>query len=154
MQATLTFWVTLAGLLVILFLVLLVFGPRRVDRFFYVHQWAGPGVVLVVTLAVVFQVQGFAGSLHESQIEACERGNPEKVSEVHNLENDAKNIESDIDFALEEAPPSVPRAKYLHKKRRRLERKEEAVKSKIEARAKYAVQPGSVVIDCHAAYPG
>lgn len=149
-----TFWVTLGGLLAILFLVLLIFGPRRVDRFFYQHQWSGPLIVLLVTLAVVFQVQGFAGSLHESQVEACERGNPEKVSEVRNLENDAKNIESDIDFALEEAPPSPPRTIYLAKKRRRLERKEEAIEDKIEARAKYAVELGSVVIDCHAAYPG
>lgn len=154
MHGSATFWLTLGGLLVILFLVLLVFGPSRVDRFFNEHQWAGPLIVLVVTLAVVFQVQGFAGSLHESQVEACQRSNPEKAGELRNLENDAADIETDIAFALDQAPPSGERAHYVATKERHLRRKHKAIASKVEARAKYAVEPGSVVIDCHEAYPG
>lgn len=149
-----TFWLTLGGLLVVLFLVLFMFGPRRVDRFFNEHQWAGPLIVLLVTLAVVFQVQGFASSLHESQVQACERGNPEKESEITNLRNDAHDIRTDINFATREVPPGRARERYIDKKERHLHRKQTAIESKIEARAKYAVEPGSVVIDCNRAYPG
>jgi hypothetical protein len=131
---------------------LLVFGPHRVEAFLNRRQWFLPLLAVVLMLAIFGQLTGIQQGQHDDQVASCERGNVTRVAEVLNLEEDKLGLQADIDFARRVAPPSRALVVYVAKKEERIKGKQKAINSKAASQARYAIEPGSVVIDCEAAF--
>jgi hypothetical protein len=146
--------------LIVLIVGLLVIGggavlaPTGLNEWLNDHRWVLPAVSLLLVVVISLVVGGFSGTIHDAQIGACERRNPEVTSEVENLEHDRTFLRAFRNLAKAVLPPAsseydgIVTATTLA-----IERKSEAIGEKVAGRAQFAVHPGSVVIDCAAAYP-
>lgn len=157
-----------AGLLVVVVAIFVagigLFVPQvGINRFLNEHQWLIPFVALTFVVVIYVEVAGAAGRLHGDQVEACERRNPEVVSEVKNLEGDRSNLRNDRDLVRILLGPSGEEAQPVHrfisKVTSAIEHKSEAIGEKVQSRALYSMAPSgtareAVIINCHEAYPG
>lgn len=131
-----------------------VLAPTGVNDWFNDHRWVLPAVSFLMVVVISLIVGGYSSQNHEDSVAACERRNPEVVAEVKNLENDRRFLRAirgllkDVPLPPEQANPLISKSTLA------IEGKSEAIGEKIAGRAQYAVEPGSVVIDCDAAYSG
>lgn len=147
------------GIAAVLIISIGLFVPQTgLDDFFKAHPWLLPFIAFALVLIVLAEVQGFSNAIHRQQVEACERRNPEVVSEVKNLEHDRaalrnnRNLIKALNPKGSAFPPPI--VAYVAGETKAIQGKSEAIGEKVAARAEFAVRPGSVVIDCAAAYPG
>lgn len=105
--------------------------------------------------------------IHASQIQACQRGNRQRVSTIQNLKADASRLEREIvsdradrDHILMLTPAITGSGQWadtkdaeIRSKRAGIRFKQHTINEQIASISEFAVEPGSAKVDCFRAYP-
>jgi hypothetical protein len=135
---------------------LAVLAPTGVNDWLNEHRWVLPALSFLAVAVIALLVGGFSTALREDQVSACERRNPEVVGEVENLEHDRAFFRTLREVVGARAKPPA-REVLITAMTHEIERKSEAIGSKVAARARFSEHPGAeatsaVIVNCAAQY--